>query len=89
MKDKELFVGNIAARTVAKCNKTILTEYFQQLKSAYIACGLYLQKKLPLSNAFIINVTALNPSSRGKTTTLKRLKELPSIAKNVLNDEEL
>ena len=65
------------------------TGLLRKVKEAYVECGQYLQKKLPLDNKLLVSMVALDPRERGKTGTQKLLKELPDLAKNVLSDSEL
>ncbi|ELT97075.1 hypothetical protein CAPTEDRAFT_191719 [Capitella teleta] len=45
-------------------------------------------ERLPLDNALLRSISALDPSNRGRTSTMKKLKRLPAMAFNVLNAEE-
>lgn len=89
LSNKHIFIGFGANGTLAKCNKSLVSEFFTSLKNAYKSCGLYLQKKLPLANEFLKCVSALDPNKRGQTETLEKLELLPAIVTNVLSNEEL
>jgi hypothetical protein len=89
LQNKLLFTGFGATGTLSKCNKSVCADFYTKLRRAYISCATYLQKKLPLANPFLIYVSALNPSKRGQTGTLKKLELLPTLVTNVLTKEEL
>ena len=55
---------------------------------AYKQCGRTLADKLPLTNKFIRSVAAIHPDARGHSSALKLLQNLPTVATNVLSDEE-
>ena len=87
--NKHLFIGFGANGTLARCNKSVVSEFFTSIRNAYMSCGQYLQKKLPLENEFLKCANALNPNKRGRTETFEMLELLPTIVTNVLSDDEL
>ena len=50
--------------------------FLEQAKEGYLACGKYLQKKMPLENKFLQAAQALDPMCRGHTSTRVQLKTL-------------
>ena len=56
---------------------------------AYQSCGKTLIEKLPLVNRFVRSVAAIHPDARGHSTALQLLLNLPKLATNVLDDDEM
>ncbi|GBO06719.1 hypothetical protein AVEN_141325-1 [Araneus ventricosus] len=61
---------------------------YQVKKKAYVNCADYLQKKLPLASPLLECISSIDPATRGKDVTLKRLQKLPSFITNVLTSTE-
>lgn len=85
---KRMFLGLGTQSLLPKGVNEICDKFLSTAKEAYIECGKYLQKKLPLDNHFLKCVSAINPSTRGQQITCERLQKLPSIVTNVLSLEE-
>ncbi|GBO12369.1 hypothetical protein AVEN_142016-1 [Araneus ventricosus] len=69
-------------------NDCIKEEILYKVKKAYVNCADYLQKKLPLANPLLKCISLIDPATRGKDVTLKRLQKLPSFITNVLTSTE-
>ncbi|XP_023930192.1 uncharacterized protein LOC112041353, partial [Lingula anatina] len=87
--EKDMFFGKTATSLMEMHRKDSgVVQFKHQAKQAYVSCAVYMQKKLPLDSTLLRCLSALNPKVRGGTTTLKRLKKLPILLPNVLNDEQ-
>ena len=90
---KELmFVGVAASKLIDKLGKTHedVVKFLNDTVSAYLSCGRYIQKKLPLENYVLKTFTSIDPlfiTSPNKLV-LERLESLPKILTNILGDEE-
>ncbi|GBN78845.1 hypothetical protein AVEN_147570-1 [Araneus ventricosus] len=69
-------------------NDSIKEEFLYKVKKAYANCAHYLQKKLPLASPLLKCISSIDPVTRGKDVTLKRLQKLPSFITNVLTNPE-
>lgn len=90
LKPKSIFLGQNARNIVALSRKddSIALAFQIKAKSAYIACGKYLQKKMPITNRLLQCISALDPICFGHTSTLNHLLSLPDLVKNVLQADE-
>ena len=59
---KDMFCGNGVAKSVARCHKDdkLVKEFRDKVTSAYISCGEYMQKTLPLANNVLQAAYALD-----------------------------
>jgi hypothetical protein len=71
---KDMFVGG--ASSVIATNQSVEREFREQVSQAYVICGAYLQKKLPLNNVTLKCISAVDPQARGTEVALKRLLRL-------------
>ena len=87
-----LFIGLKAKKLVDKFGNenSVVVEFLDRVKKAYIECGLYLQKKLPLENNNLKAFTAIDPVivTSPNELVLKRLLSLPSLVPSLLNDDD-
>ena len=75
-----MFIGNSAREIIQENYEcSIIVEFFDCLKTAYISCATYLQQKLPLANMTLQALAALDPQVRGYHTTSKHLQKLVDI----------
>ena len=65
------------------------TATFLEVKAAYVATGLNLQKKMPVNNKLLKHLSSLDPVVRGQTEAMQYMKALPDLATNVLSEEDL
>lgn len=85
----KMFLGASTEKLIiGKINHDDVQSFLEQVKDAYIQCGKYLQKILPLKNPLIKCLSAIDPQARGHSITLNRLKRLPTLVKNILSEEE-
>ena len=91
LKPADVFVGAGTDKIISKLGQKnqAVTECMQLIMSAYSICGHYLQTKLPLNNALLKAATALDPTQRGSTLSMQRIKKLPSMVSNVLDESEV
>ena len=92
-KKGDMFIGAGTKKVVAelrlKYKDSLVGDFFQQALTAYMDCANYMRGKLPLNNNLLRNAAALDPCNRKKSSSLKKLKRLPSLVPNVLRDLEL
>lgn len=90
VEDKDLYLGS-AKKILESCHKTnpLVVSFTNSVKEAYLSCGLYLQKKMPLQNKLLQCLSALDPVVRGKTTALQHMTVLPKLVTNVLSEVDL
>lgn len=81
----KMFLGASTEKLImGKLNDDVVQSFLAQVKDAYVQCGKYLQKTLPLKNPLLKCLSAIDPEARGHSITLNRLKRLPTLVKNVL-----
>ncbi|GBN16165.1 hypothetical protein AVEN_51406-1 [Araneus ventricosus] len=85
----EMFIGaGTQSITLNGPNDCIKQEFLYKVKKVYANCAHYLQKKLPLASPLLKCISSIDPVTRGKDVTLKRLQKLPSFITNVLTSTE-
>ena len=85
--DKDVYVG---LSTQKLCNKqdSIVVAFMKAVRKAYVACGSYLQLKMPVTNKLLQHVSALDPVVRGEPKALQYMLALPTLVTNVLTEAE-
>ena len=85
LKDSTIFLVDYIRKNLTgeSANSMITT-----LKQAYVRCSQYLLLKMPINNALLKSLSALDPRCRGHSVSLKYLLRLSSLVKNVLSREE-
>ena len=66
--------------------KNVGQQFVKAAAEAYKKCGIYLQQKLPLTNPVLMAMSALDPISRGHSTSCKLMKSLQKYV-SVLGEE--
>ena len=91
LRKKDIFIGPKAQMILQECHKSNsrTATFLDEVKAAYVATGLYLQKKTPVNNKLLKHLLALDPIVRGHTEIMQYMKALPDLATNVLNEEDL
>ncbi|XP_077425728.1 uncharacterized protein LOC144054307 [Vanacampus margaritifer] len=90
LREKDIFYGGVTSKLMDSSNKSsIVFKFKAKAKAAYLACGLYLQKKLPMNSKLLKAASAIDPLARGHSSTLNQLKKLSSLVTNVLDESEL
>ena len=91
LKKKDMFIGPQAQRLLKECRRSNskATSFLDHVKDAYVATGIYLQKKMPVNNILLKHLSALDPAVRGHSPAMQYMKALPDLAPNVLDDEDL
>ncbi|GBM40158.1 Breast carcinoma-amplified sequence 3 [Araneus ventricosus] len=85
----KMFVGAGTQSIISKGpNDCIKEEILYKVKKTNVNCADYLQKKLPLARPLLKCISSIDPATRGKDVTLKRLQKLPSFITNVLTSTE-
>lgn len=86
----QMYVGRNASSIISKKTDDVqVIEFLENAKASFINCTKYLQKTLPLKNSLLKCISAIDPTARGHHTTLARLKRLPELLKNVLDDSDI
>jgi len=87
---KKMFLGVGVSEIVntARSGDGEVHDFLQSVEKAYVTCGKYLQKKMPLHNAVLRSASAIDPLSRGHTVSQEQLLKLPRLVTNVLAPEE-
>lgn len=90
---REIFIGAGATAVVSGLRQrhkdSIATQFLDEATKAYADCAKYMQKKLPLNSILLRSIAGIDPAKRGHTSTLTKLKRLPDLVLNVLNEEEI
>lgn len=89
LREKDIFYSGVTNKLMLSTKKTSITNFKMKAKAAYLACGKYLQQKLPMDSKLLKAASAIDPLARGHSTTLSLLMKLPSLVTNVLQDSEL
>ncbi|XP_071134229.1 uncharacterized protein [Mytilus edulis] len=90
LKADKMFIGIKSSQVIQKNQKDVTVKTFlHNVQDAYKNCGLTLQNKLPITNVFLKAVSAIHPDAKGHTCTLIYLQKLPSLATNVLEEDEI
>ena len=79
LKKKDMFIGPQAQRLLKECRRSNskATGFLDQVKEAYVATGMYLQKKMPVNNILLKHLSALDPAVRGHGPAMQYTKALP------------
>lgn len=90
LQQRDIFYGGSTSTIMKDSHKHTTVKQFQdKAQEAYISCGKYLQKKLPLENKLLEAASAIDPLARGHSKTLGLLRILPSLVTNVLSEDDL
>ena len=86
---REMFIGKITSSIIASSHRqdSTVNSFLKNVQEAYVKCGQYLQKKLPLNNTLLRSLSALDPLARQHSLTSKYLRKLPLIVTNVLSED--
>ena len=77
----------LAAKKLGKKDNGSIA-FLKTARSAYIQCGQYLQRKMPVNNPVLKVCSSLDPEVRGSTTTLNYLLRLPAVTKLLGQNKE-
>lgn len=86
---EDIYIGK--AKSICSDSSTpraIIRSFLENVLDAYVRCGKYLQKKLPLDNKLLRATSALDPNLNNSHIQLKLLKELKDLVPSVLSSEE-
>lgn len=86
----DMFMGAEAQRTVSRkgTKDSLVNEITSNLQVAYMKSGKALINKMPVDNKLLESLSALDPSARGHSITVKLLKRLPEQMSNILQPNE-
>ena len=70
------FTGNAAQQVLSLMQPNDKDLFLNQLLEAYIACGKYLQEKLPISNIVLKALSSLDPIVHGHSAAQKEMEKL-------------
>lgn len=86
----QMYLGSNTSSIIGKkFNDVHVKTFLENVEAAFITCGKYLLKTLPLNSSLLKCVSAIDPCVRGHHTTLARLKRLPELVQNVLEEGDL
>ena len=90
MKPKDMFLGAQTKRVIAAAPKgcKVVEEFMENVSTAYVTCGKYMQKKLPLDSEVLFALSCIDPVIRGSAVCGRELKKLPRLLPCNLTDEE-
>ena len=86
---RKVFVGNgckIIARE--RVTDTTVQQFYKSAAEAYLECGKYLQKKLPLANPVLKALSAIDPLARGHSLSCNYMKSLLDTVPAGISKEE-
>ena len=88
--ESEMFMGRAARKVVQKSNikDYIVKDVLDRLSQAYVNCATKLQQRMPVNNQLLKTLSAIDPSARGHSLTLRYLLNLPTLMTNVLAEDE-
>lgn len=86
----DMFIGPAATNIIIdkRRDDPVVEEFRAKAFAAYVSAGAYLQKKLPLTNRVLRNVSSIDPKARGTSITLKRMRRLPEVVTGILSSDE-
>ena len=84
----DMFLGTNAKKALMEGKRENVVPMLQKVRTAYIECGQYLIKKMPINNNTLKWVSALDPQARGHSLTLKYLLHLAEMVQTVLKCED-
>ena len=72
------------------CDHVDVVDFLEKTLTAYVNCGLYIQKKLPVESKLFKALSAIDPLfvTSANTLILTRLLSLPQMIQNILSDKE-
>lgn len=75
---KDMFIGGETQKIIDDCHAEDITvkEFREHLRSAYLTCGSYMQKKLPLDSPTLKALSCIDPCARGHSITQKGMRKL-------------
>ena len=88
--ESEMFMGRTARKVVQKSNikDYIVKDVLDRLSQAYVNCATKLQQRMPVNNQLLKTLSAIDPSARGHSLTLRYLLNLPTLMTNVFAEDE-
>lgn len=88
---KSIFIGEKAKELIASASKTSkfhVKSFQTAYVEAYVHCSQSLLAKMPIQNPFLQAVSSIDPICRQSSLSLKLMKRLPQLVKNVILDSE-
>ncbi|KAG1658741.1 T-complex protein 1 subunit gamma [Nymphon striatum] len=85
---KSMFIGFSTEKALQQLDEISAGQFLTKAQTAFKACAGYMQKKLPLTNATLRRLSAIDPTAVGHSLTLLHLKKLPKTFPTVLNMSE-
>ncbi|XP_060789431.1 uncharacterized protein LOC132894118 isoform X2 [Neoarius graeffei] len=85
-----MYVGSTVDEMLQKSDKhsNLSKKFLQRMKDAYMTAAGYMQKKLPLNNALLKCLSAIDPKAQGHSLTAEHLKKLKDFFPTILSQEE-
>ncbi|XP_041361320.1 uncharacterized protein LOC121377407 [Gigantopelta aegis] len=87
----DMFVGIKAEKIIKESHSKdiVVMDFLKRASTSYIQCATHMQKKLPLDNAMLRAVSAIDPDARGHNETVKCLKTLRDSLRHFLSDDDV
>ncbi|GBN43426.1 hypothetical protein AVEN_119216-1 [Araneus ventricosus] len=82
-----MFLGSAESIVSKDLKHDAVATFLKQANQAYVKYAQYLQKKLPLNSSLLHRISTIDPTARGHSVTVDRLKRLPKLVTNVLIQE--
>ncbi|KAJ8300689.1 hypothetical protein KUTeg_022208 [Tegillarca granosa] len=90
VKPLDIFMGSAVLNILGSSKgDPVMKEFLMKVEKGYEECAAYLQKKLPLDSPLLKAITSIDPLARQHSIFVTRMKKLPGLVTNVLQDEEL
>jgi len=85
--DKDMFVGP-GVKKLCESADIVVLSFIKTARKTFMACGSYLQLKMPVTNKILRHVSAHDPFVKAQGHALQYMLALPSLATNVLMESE-
>ncbi|KAH3882368.1 hypothetical protein DPMN_006304 [Dreissena polymorpha] len=84
-----MFIGLTASKLVTRSSCTDVKMVLVMHRLSYIKAGKVLLQKIPINNMLLKTASAVDPSARGHSETIRLHKNLLELVKNNLSEEEV
>ncbi|KAH3872469.1 hypothetical protein DPMN_035685 [Dreissena polymorpha] len=84
----DMFMGSVASKLVTSSKCADVKMVLVMLRTGHIKAGKMLLQKMPINNMLLKTASAVDPSARGHSETIRLLKNLPELVKHILSEEE-
>ena len=70
------FIGAKTASILSEWRHTLTTELVAKVKEAFVSCGKYLQKKMPVDNVILKSASSVDPLAKGHSLSLTYISKI-------------